>query len=205
MPGRLFLDMTGAALGDVLAVDGAAVAGDPARRNIAPGQQIIAWGPEGLCHMRWGIIPVGRVNARGRPVMETLINARSETVFDKSAYAGVGRAVVPVSGWYEWTGEKRRKTAWRISSKDAGLLFFAAITDVWNGPGGVSVPQVATVTCSPNADVAKIHHRMGVLLARGDVDLWLGGTVEEITPLMVPWPEGQLRIMEARGVDWDGA
>lgn len=201
MPGRLFLDLDGAGLGAALGLDGVP---DPPRQNIAPGQQIIAWTTAGLQHMRWGIIPVGRVNARGRPVMETLINARSETVFDKSAYAGVGRAVVPVSGWYEWTGEKRRKTAWRIAPSDGGLLYFAAITDVWNGPGDVTVPQVATITCPPNEDVAKIHHRMGVLLKREDVAVWLQGDEAAARALMVPLPKGKLRIAKATGVDWEG-
>lgn len=205
MPGRLFLNMSERALAETLGV--AAPEGDevPARQNIAPGQQIATLGEAGLLHMRRGIIPVGRVNARGRPVMETLINARSETVFDKSAYEGVGRAVVPVSGWYEWTGEKRRKTAWRIADNGGGLLYFAAITDVWQGPGGISVPQVATVTCPPNADVAEIHHRMGVLLRAEDITLWLEGSVDDVTPLMVPWPTGRLSIAEAKGVNWDAA
>ena len=205
MPGRLFLDMTGAALAEHLGLDAGDVGGDTPRQNIAPGQQIITWTTDGLSHMRWGIIPVGRVNARGRPVMETLINARSETVFDKSAYEGVGRAVIPVHGWYEWTGEKRRKTAWRIRPRDEGLLYFAAITDIWKAPGGLTVPQVATVTCAPNTDVAPIHHRMGVLLRCEDVPLWLQGSDEEVAPLMVPWPKGLLHIEEAKGVDWDGA
>lgn len=203
MPGRLFLEYGGAALADELDLDGEAVADQPMRRNIAPGQQIITWTDGGLGLMRWGIIPVGRKNARGRPVMETLINARSETVFDKTAYEGVGRAVVPVHGWYEWTGEKRRKTAWRIADRDGGLLFFGAITDVWKAPGGLEVPQVATVTCPPNQDVAPIHHRMGVLLRRDDVPLWLTGTEKEVVPLMVPFAEGLLRIGEATDVDWD--
>ncbi|NEK22887.1 SOS response-associated peptidase [Sulfitobacter sp. JBTF-M27] len=203
MPGRLFLDLTGAELAAALGMDRAAVEDEPRRQNIAPGQQIIVQTAEGLGQMRWGIIPVGRVNARGRPVMETLINARSETVFDKSAYEGVGRAVVPVSGWYEWTGEKRRKTAWRIRSKDKGLLFFAAITDVWEAPGGITVPQVATVTCPPNQDVAPIHHRMGVVLQKEDVPTWLHGSKKDVVPLMVPWPNGLLKIEEARDVDWD--
>ncbi|MFC6636564.1 SOS response-associated peptidase [Sulfitobacter sediminilitoris] len=181
MPGRLFLDLTGAELAAALGMDRAAVEDEPRRQNIAPGQQIIVQTAEGLGQMRWGIIPVGRVNARGRPVMETLINARSETVFDKSAYEGVGRAVVPVSGWYEWTGEKRRKTAWRIRSKDKGLLFFAAITDVWEAPGGITVPQVATVTCPPNQDVAPIHHRMGVVLQKEDVPTWLHGSKKTLS------------------------
>ena len=204
MPGRLFLDITGAALAHTLDTDGSAVAEDPVRQNIAPGQQIAVLTSDGLVPMRWGIIPVGRVNARGRPVMETLINARSETVFDKSAYEGVGRAVVPVHGWYEWTGEKRRKTAWRIRDKEGGLLYFAAITDIWKAPGGLEVPQVATVTCAPNKDVVEIHHRMGVLLRKEDVPLWLGGEDSEVAPLMRPWPDGLLKIEEAKEVDWDG-
>ena len=111
MPGRFFL--------------GRPVAGisDPPRMNIAPGQEVIVLTARGAQSMRWGMIPVGRVNARGRPVMETIVNARSETVFDKSAFADVKRAVVPVDGWYEWTGEKKRKQPWRISRKDGKLLY----------------------------------------------------------------------------------
>ena len=205
MPGRLFLTDGMAALAAEVGQDVSDFAQEPPRFNIVPGQQIITLTGDGLTRMRWGIIPVERVNARGRPVMETLINARSETVFDKSAYDGTGRAAVPANGWYEWTGEKRRKTAWRIRPKDGGFLWFAAITDVWNGPGGVFVPQVATVTCAPNADVEPIHHRMGVLLDRSDVSLWLEGTVPEVTPLIQPWQEGRLVIEKAETVDWDGA
>ncbi|MEM7521476.1 MAG: SOS response-associated peptidase [Pseudomonadota bacterium] len=204
MPGRLFLDLDGPALAAELSEADTAIAEERARRNIAPGQQIVTWTAKGLTLMRWGIVPVGRVNARGRPVMETLINARSETVFDKSAYEGVGRAVVPVTGWYEWTGERRRKTPWRIRGRDGALLFFAAITDVWHAPGGLALSQVAAVTCSPNEDVAPIHHRMGVLLRHQDVPLWLTGSAQEVTPLMAPWPKGLLHIEEAKDVDWDG-
>lgn len=204
MPGRMFLDLGGCDLGEVLQQDADHLAQDIPRQNIAPGQQIIVWHAGGLQHMRWGIIPVGRVNARGRPVMETLINARSETLFEKSAYEGVERAVVPVSGWYEWTGEKRRKTAWRIAPKEGGLLYFAAITDVWEAPGGMRVPQVATVTCEPNADVQKIHHRMGVLLHTSDVETWLNGSQQSASQLMKPWPVGRLQITKAQDVNWDG-
>ena len=135
MPGRFFLEDP-ARLGAAFNV---AAPNDPPRRNIAPGQELLVWDGTALQPMRWGIIPVGRVNARGRPVMETIVNARSETVFDKSAFEGVGRAVVPVTGWYEWTGVARRKTAWAISG-DTPFLFFAAITDTWEAPGGLRAP-----------------------------------------------------------------
>jgi len=190
-------------LSAALGVPADVVGNEPARHNIAPGQEIVVF-DGALTRMRWGIVPVGRVNARGRPVMEQIINARSETVFDKSAFDGVGRAVIPVNGWYEWTGEKRRKTAWRISPKGGGFLYFAAISDVWTAPGGLEVPQVAAVTCAPNKDVAAIHHRMGVLLTRDTLDLWMGDDLEAAKALMEPWPEGQLDIKEAKDVDWDG-
>ena len=207
MPGRVFQTMPPKELALRLseAIDAplTPLEDEPPRRNIAPGQEVVALTPEGLARLRWGMIPVGRVNARGRPVMETIINARSETVFDKSAFAGVGRAVLPVEGWYEWTGERRRKTAWEITPHEGGLLYFAAITDVWTAPGGTQLHQLATVTCPPSADVRDIHHRMAVILAPGDVQTWLTGTEDAASTLMQPWPEGRLRVRKAEGVDWD--
>lgn len=203
MPGRLFLERP---MKDVAAWLGAGpVPDDPPRRNIAPGQEVIVRTADGLAQARWGMIPVGRVNARGRPVMETIVNARSETVFDKSAFEGVRRAIIPAGGWYEWTGEKRRKTPWRITRQDGALMGFAAIHDVWVAPGGATLPQVATVTCAPNADVVDIHHRMGVILTADQVEAWLFGTEADAVELMRPLPDGTLKVEEAMGVDWNGA
>ena len=201
MPGRVFLTTP---MAEVAAVLGVAAVDAPARWNIAPGQQVVALTGAGLERMRWGMIPVGRVNARGRPVMETIVNARSETVFAKSTFAGTGRAVLPVDGWYEWTGKARRKVAWRIRAADEGLLFFAAITDVWRAPGGREVAQLATVTCEPSGDVRAVHDRMAVILSRADVPVWLGAPEAEAARLMRPWPDGRLVVEPAEGVDWDG-
>ena len=137
--------------------------------------------------------------------METIINARSETVFDKSAFEGVRRAIVPADGWYEWTGQTRRKQPWRLHMRDGSPLFFAAISDVWVAPGGKSVPQVATVTCEPNEDVRPIHHRMGVLLRLADISAWLTGPEEVARGLLVPLPDGLLSVEHADDVDWDAA
>lgn len=197
MPGRVFLTSPLSALRAALGVKVDDLGEEPPRRNISPSEQVVALTGDGLSRYRWGIIPVGRVNARGRPVMETIVNARSETVFDKSAFDGVGRAVLPVNGWYEWTGEKRRKTAWEITPKTGDFLFFAAITDVWTAPGGLQVPQLATVTCAPNADVVEIHHRMAVILDLDQIDTWLHGDEAQAQALMCPYSEGRLTINEA--------
>ncbi|SLN67069.1 Putative SOS response-associated peptidase YedK [Falsiruegeria litorea R37] len=204
MPGRFFLTTPMAEVAERLGKPAGDLEDEPPRQNIQPGQEIVVLTAQGLTRMRWGMIPVGRVNARGRPVMETIINARSETVFDKSAFDGVGRAVIPVDGWYEWTGEKRRKTPWRLSAKDGQPLYFAAITDVWTAPGGLQVPQAAAVTCDPNADVKPIHHRMGVILPVDDVQTWLSEDEGVARKLMRPLPNGLLNIREAVDVNWSG-
>lgn len=203
MPGRLFLTTPLAEIAALLGVE-PPLDPEPPRRNIAPGQQVVALSRDGLARMRWGMIPVGRVNARGRPVMETIVNARGETLFEKSAFSGTGRAVVPVDGWYEWTGATRRKTAWRISRKDGAPCLFAAVADVWAAPGGARLAQVATVTCAPNADVAKIHDRMGVILAPEDVAAWLMGSEAEARALIRPLGDGSLGVEPAADVDWTG-
>lgn len=189
MPGRFFL------AGGVAAQD------EPPRLDISPGDEIHVLTTEGPQSMRWGLIPTGRVNARGRPVMETIINARSETVFDKTAFAGVRRAVVPASGWYEWTGQVRRKQRWRIMRADGGLIYFAAIYDVWQGPGGISVPQVATITCPPSAEIREIHHRMGVILEEAQIPQWLNGDNQTARALLVPFRDGGLSVEKANDLD----
>lgn len=206
MPGRFFLTSDPGAIARHMSAFAGGISDEPPRRNVAPGQEIIVCPPDRvLCRMRWGIIPVGRVNARGRPVMETVINARSETVFAKSAFDGVRRCLVPADGWYEWTGERRRKTAWRITRATGAPVVFAGIYDVWHGPGGIELLQVATLTCAPSADVREIHHRMGVILDPNDFGTWLDGTQTSAAALMQPLPDGSLTVEEADDVDWKSA
>lgn len=187
MPGRLVLP------------DGAEIAplrgGRPAPPDdIAPGDVIGVLTAAGPVAMRWGLIPVGRINARKRPVMETIVNARSETVFDKTAFAGVRRAIVEAAGWYEWTGPVRRKTRWRIAATDGAVLRIAAITDLWTAPGGVAVPQVALVTCAPNSDVRDYHHRMPLLLSPDGASAWMGADETAARQAVHGPAPGRLRV-----------
>jgi len=103
MPGRFFLKETVAGIAAVFGADAADMVESGVRLDAAPGETVTAVvGGERrrLVEMRWGMIPTGRRNARGRPVLETIVNARSETLFEKSAFAGLRRCILPVSGWY---------------------------------------------------------------------------------------------------------
>ena len=181
MPGRFFLTATVAELAGHFDADAAGIAETGPRLDAGPGQMVPAVvAGRRLVAMRWGLIPMGRTNARGRPVLDTIVNARSETLFSKSAYADLGRCLMPVSGWYEWTGTPRRKTRWAIRA-----------------PGGAEVPSLATVTCAPNAEVASVHDRMPVILGPEDWAVWLGEAAGDAAAALRPLPEGALTVERA--------
>ncbi len=198
MPGRFYLENSTETIADAFGVDLGDIGQEAPRQDIPPGTELIVLDEaQQLRRMRWGIVPVGRTNARGRPEMKNIINARSETVFEKSVFQGLSRCIVPVDGWYEWTGETRKKTRWRIRAKSGEMLMFAAIYDVWKGPGGIELSQVATLTCEPNQTVREIHHRMGVILPKALWAPWLKG---ENIPL-VPAPDDLLVVEDASDMD----
>jgi putative SOS response-associated peptidase YedK len=147
-----------------------------------------------LVAMRWGMIPMGRVNARGRPVLDTIVNARSETLFAKSAFVGLGRCILPVSGWYEWTGPPRRRVRWTIRAPERPILAFAAVWDRWRAPGGAELRSLATVTCAPNAEVAAVHDRMPAILEPDDWARWLGEQDADPAALLRPF-SGLLEVV----------
>ena len=196
MPGRYFLERPLDEIAEVFGAERGDWADPGPRPDAAPGEIVhaIVGGPRRIEEMRWGMIPMGRKNARGRPVMDTLVNARSETLFQKSAYQGLRRAILPVSGWYEWTGRPRNKTRWAIFDPASPLLGFAAVWDLWAAPGGREIASLATVTVEPNRDVKPIHHRMGAILAEKDWPIWLGEEAGVLIDVLKPWPEGRLAI-----------
>ena len=197
MPGRLFLTAAAAEVAGHFgaATDVAALPAEFAAGEAVPA--VVLDGGRRLVSMRWGLIPMGRTNARGRPVLETIVNARSETLFAKSAFADLGRCLVAVSGWYEWTGERRRRIRWAIRAPGEPILALAAVWDRWRAPGGAEVASLATVTCAPSAEVAAVHDRMPVILPRGAWPVWLGEAEGDAAALMRTLPDGLLTVERA--------
>jgi putative SOS response-associated peptidase YedK len=199
LPGRLLLTATVAELAGRFGAQASGVA-EAARPDAAPGALLAAVISEGgrrLVAMRWGLIPMGRTNARGRPVLDTIVNARSETLFAKAAYAGLRRCILPVGGWVEWTGPPRRRTRWTIDTPGAAIIAVAAVWDRWQAPGGAEVLSLATVTCAPNADVAPVHDRMPAILEPDAWPLWLGEAEGDPAAVLRPLPAGRLRVSAA--------
>ena len=97
------------------------------------------------------------------PKRPPVINFRSEGRRFSNGPAG-GRALVPVSGFYEFTGTTYPKTRWLLEGVDGEPLALAA---VWRaGPAG---DAFSLLTAEPGPDVAPYHSR-GVLPL--PVSLW---------------------------------
>ena len=116
---------------------------------------------------------------------------------------GSGEALCPPTAGTSGPARRAARRLGRIRPRSGELLLFAAITDVWEAPGGRSVHQVATVTCEPSADVRDVHHRMGVLMAMDTLETWLHGEETLARALMRPFPDGRLIVEPAHDVDWN--
>ncbi|MGI9407989.1 MAG: SOS response-associated peptidase [Hyphomicrobiaceae bacterium] len=179
----------------------------PPRRNIAPTQPVpivrLDHRGEREFHLvRWGLVPGWVKDPRE---FTTLINARSETVFEKPSFRGAimhRRCLVPADGFYEWTGERGRKVPHYIRAGDRGLLAFAGIWETWLGADGSEFDSMAILTTAANGTMEAIHSRMPVILRPEDHDAWLdvqGSEKADVEALLRPASD---ELLEVEPVTW---
>ena len=162
------------------------------RYNVAPGQSVAVARQEGpgrrLEMLRWGLIPGW---ARDPRIAYKCINARAETASSKPAFRAAfrqRRCLVPVDGFYEWAGKGAARQAWLIESGDGGPFALAGLWERWLVREGIAltgelaalragdVLETFTIlTTAANSSLARIHHRMPVVLAPEAFDEWLEG------------------------------
>lgn len=151
---------------------------DP-RWNVAPTSQLDAvTSDSSVRRMRWGIESswTQRSGSAARP----LINARSESVFEKPSFrehARTRRCVVPINGFYEWRRSAKQREAFYISAAaQPGLLVAAIWADapLGEGAGESALPSVCLLTRAATAAFADIHDRMPVMLTPQTASLWMG-------------------------------
>ena len=137
-----------------------------------------------LATLRFGFPGVPR---EGRAKPPPVINFRSEGRSFSNGPNG-GRALVPVSGFYEFTGETYPKTRWRLRGAEAPVLALAAL---WRrGADGVA-DAFSLLTGEPGPDVAPYHTRGVIPLAP---DLWADWLFDRVPAeaLLAPPPAGTL-------------
>ncbi len=172
------------------------------RWNAAPRQNLMMIcahadgdGAEALA-MNWGFVPSWEKDPKGgrRP-----INAKAESI---AAGSGMWResfrrrrALLPVSGFYEWQTIGAAKQPYSIDPSDGGMMALASIWDRWSDPSsGETLTSFAVITCPPNATMAAIHDRMPVVIAPSDIEAWLHAPAEVAATMLKSCPDGALRV-----------
>ena len=99
---------------------------------------------------------------------QLLINARSETVEEKpmfrEAFAN-RRAVLPVSGYYEWSNGVK----YRIFSGNGEAMLLGCLENI----DSTGVRRHVILTTQAAGIPAEIHSRMPLLIPRGQLENWL--------------------------------
>ena len=137
--------------------------GSPAAKSgeVSPGDDALVITANGLRCMRWGY-QIGEKK-------DLIINARSETVSERRTFAGSVRCVVPALCYYEWFGERRNRTRYRMW-REGEILFMAGI---FRNFGDRFRFTVLTREACPS--IRALHDRMPVLIGRKDIVRHLEG------------------------------
>jgi putative SOS response-associated peptidase YedK len=173
------------------------------RFNIAPTQEVLAAVQDGegrrVEELRWGLVPPWTQDRK--PAFQ-MINARSETVLERTAYRDLvqraeHRCLVLADGWYEWQkpeDPRQRRRPVHFSLPDREPFCFA----------GLWINSSCTIlTCAANELARPIHDRMPVVLDQaGGREAWLDPALDgaAVSELLVPLPSAQLAVRQANPV-----
>lgn len=122
---------------------------------------------------RWGLHPAWAKDKGPRP-----INARMETVATNGLFRGPfssGRAVVPMTGYYEWVeAEDGGKDPFFIHHPDGKLLHAAGLTAARKSEDGEGWDVTFTIVTREARDAGgEVHDRMPAFLTEDTLAEWL--------------------------------
>lgn len=168
--------------------------------NVAPTSDVYAVLSDGTTRhvdaFHWGLVPLW---AKEPKIGSKMINARAETLAEKSAYKSAfkrRRCLIPADGFYEWRKDpnapaKAKKQPYFIHRPDGEPYAFAGLWEVWRGPNKDQEPlrSCTIITTTPNEPMAAIHDRMPVILPRSAWATWLDREIDDLEllgKLLVP-------------------
>lgn len=140
---------------------------------------------------------------------QTTFNSRIESADSKPTFRTAWsqhRCVIPVSGYYEWTGEKGSKQPWWITAQsNAHCMWFAGLYSRL----GSGLHTCTIITRSALPQISHIHARTPIILNQSELSDWMNGsisTIEAQNALGTGW-EGRMQYHAIKpfGRDDDGA
>lgn len=169
-----------------------------ARYNVAPSAtlDVVVRNSESdaLDHLEghWGLVPPW---AKPGQFSSPLINARSETVWEKPSFRNLikhQRVCVPVNGFYEWHREKSTKVPYFISPAASSAMFIAGIYQ-----RSADRTDITLLTTAANQLMAPVHHRMPVIIDVENVAEWLfNDDPTTLDQLMQPAANDVLQVLQ---------
>lgn len=169
------------------------------RYNIAPGQNALilrqaSGGQEKeLALLKWGLVPFW---AQDPARFKKLINARAETLASKPSFKEAykkRRALVPVSGFYEWKEERGAKQPYYITRRNQELFSVAALWEKWQQEEE-RLETFTIITTAAKGPVSALHTRMPAIISKENYACWLSAGTEEkvLQSLLQPAPAEDL-------------
>jgi putative SOS response-associated peptidase YedK len=166
----------------------------PDNHNAAPTEQIAVvraglLGDPETVRMRWWLTPHW---SRELSTRYSMFNARRETLETSPAFREPfrrHRCLVPVSGFYEWTGKAPAKVPWYLRPRAEPGLLLAGIWDRWVDPAGrETIESFAVVTTDAHPDLRFVHSRQPVMLGLDGAKRWLDPAIDpaELRELLEP-------------------
>ncbi len=179
------------------------------RFNIAPSQKVPVIRithntlEREMMDMRWGLIPSW---AKDTAIGNQLINARSETLFEKPAFRSAvkkRRCLIPTDGFFEWKKEGKKKKPYYIFLKNRQPFGLAGLWESWERKDEETILSFTIITTEANALIRPIHERMPAIIPIENHDSWLDWEQQSpdwIQSLLVPFPAQEMTLH--RVYDW---
>ncbi len=142
--------------------------------------------------MSWGFLPFGKSDGN------VLINARSETIFEKPSFkhnVQDKRCLVIADSFYEWKKVGKDRMPYRIHLRNDEIMVFAGIYHEWISNGN-HCSGFVILTNQPNKEMSKIHNRAPVILETKEKQMaWISDiSSKNILELTEPLADNSLHI-----------
>jgi putative SOS response-associated peptidase YedK len=154
-----------------------------------------------LDELRWGLVPSwGDPSDRRAP---RPINARAETLATSGMFRRLlptQRCLVVADGFYEWSGPRARRQAFRARLADGAAFGFAGLWDCWQDrrdPDAAPLRTCTIVTTEANRLVRPVHDRMPVILPPEAEERWLDPRLTDaaqLVALLRPYPAERMAL-----------
>lgn len=152
---------------------------------------------------QWGLIPAWVKNReQAADISNKTLNAVGETAFDKPSFRksiASQRALLGISGFYEWRDVNGVKYPYFVSVKDAELFSLGCIYESWvDKSSGEIISTFSILTTPANPLMEKIHNlkrRMPLIIPEADEHKWIDPSLkrEEIESLIKPFDQENMK------------